>query len=529
MPGLLKGLLGLLLLMGLATGVRQAKALRDAVDIPDPNLRWALQLDVDPVPGTFDPLEQGAEIVMASMGQFIMTPDWDPPTPLTNGQLASLTSMGSYWKPIADLTGIEFCSQLKSVYLARCTATDWSPLGKLPALEELDLSECGIQDLSVLPEMPRLRQLTLSSNPIADLTPLRRYPHLEVLTLDHTMVHDLSPLSGLPLQRLSLGGSAVRDLTPLAQVPTLTAFSLHNSPAIDLAPLSALPSLEVLQLSGPELNTASLAPIRSLRTLQLSGDGVTSLDCLVNFPGLRELHVNNTRANDLSPLAGCPLVSELSLLGSFKDLSPIESLVGLEKFTAVSSSVTTLEFLRGKPLKSITLYCDAPYPSVEPIRDLRRLRSLSLGHGTPTYFEARDTTHTEDAAVDIDLAPLREMSLQSIKLDNLRLDPAALAELRPQSIVLSGCQLTRSTPTLYGPSVQYVMFDNLNRESLQQLEFAEAPESLQFNNCDLPELPPGRYKGMTRITFYKCTLGAKARAQLRPLRLRGVDIQLWQS
>ena len=68
---------------------------------------------------------------------------------------------------------------------------------ELAKLVELDCYECGIQDLTGLEYVTNLTTLYLGSNQISDVSPLASLTNLYALNLDSNLISDVSPLASL--------------------------------------------------------------------------------------------------------------------------------------------------------------------------------------------------------------------------------------------------------------------------------------------------------------------------------------------
>ena len=170
-----------------------------ALDIPDPNLRAAIENALGIPPGT----------------------------PIVPPQaMAALTRLEARNANISDLTGLEFATNLKDLELGygqvgnewrnSNTVSDLSPLASLTQLTSLDLPDNNISDVSVLANLTNLESLSLAGNPVSDILPLTGLTQLTRLNLSHTSIANISALAGLTnLTDLRLEWSKILDLSPL--------------------------------------------------------------------------------------------------------------------------------------------------------------------------------------------------------------------------------------------------------------------------------------------------------------------------
>ncbi|MBC1798591.1 hypothetical protein HCA55_17780, partial [Listeria booriae] len=126
--------------------------------------------------------------------------------PVSAEQLATITTLAdTAERPIADLTGIQQLSHLKTLHA--------------------EGNEGGrIQQLAPLASMKNLEHLTLRNEFIQDLTPLAKLTQLQSLDLSMNRITSVQALQGLTqLQTLRLTGNQVTDFRPLEALPAVQA------------------------------------------------------------------------------------------------------------------------------------------------------------------------------------------------------------------------------------------------------------------------------------------------------------------
>ncbi|MBC2165598.1 hypothetical protein HCB26_03265 [Listeria booriae] len=154
---------------------------------PDPNLAHAVYLELYPEKTLF-PERVNLEV------------------PVSAEQLATITTLAdTAERPIADLTGIQQLSHLKTLHA--------------------EGNEGGrIQQLAPLASMKNLEHLTLRNEFIQDLTPLAQLTQLQSLDLSMNRITSVQALQGLTqLQTLRLTGNQVTDFRPLEALPAIQA------------------------------------------------------------------------------------------------------------------------------------------------------------------------------------------------------------------------------------------------------------------------------------------------------------------
>ena len=143
-----------------------------AVDIPDPNLRAAIEEARGKAPGT----------------------------PIAPSDMASLTHLETRNANITDLTGLEFATNLTQLSLSygggetSHAVKDLSPLADLIQLTWLHLPGKSISDISAVAGLTNLTWLNLEGNPISDSSPVVGLTKLTGLYLGSNNISDISPL-----------------------------------------------------------------------------------------------------------------------------------------------------------------------------------------------------------------------------------------------------------------------------------------------------------------------------------------------
>ncbi|MCA8989671.1 MAG: hypothetical protein KDA78_18635, partial [Planctomycetaceae bacterium] len=194
---------------------------------------------------------------------------------------------------------------------------------------ELDLEGATITDLAIL-KGPPISRLSLKKTAVSDLSPLRGWP-LKHLNLEGTKVTDVTPLQGMPLENLVLAGLPIFDLKPLSGLP-LSKLWLGSTAVTDLEPLRGM-SLTTLQFYNTKVTDLSPLQGMPLDSLHASGTKVTDLTPLRGMPltGLR-LHAC-TELTDVSPLADCKELKQLTLPPNAKEIEFLRTLRKLERLS----------------------------------------------------------------------------------------------------------------------------------------------------------------------------------------------------
>ena len=211
--------------------ISQASA--QVVEIPDPNLERAIR----------EELGLSSEV------------------PITQQEMLQLTGFAVEVAEVETLIGLEYATNLKSLYLPRDNPIkDLTPLAKLTQLELLHMPGVPINDLTPLGNLTQLKDLTLTSCGIRDISPLASLTQLILLNLNSNAIVDVSPLANLTaLEELWLEGNDIVDVSPLANLTALKKLYLEGNPIVDVSPVQGL-SLTDFRYSVVNASEACVLP-----------------------------------------------------------------------------------------------------------------------------------------------------------------------------------------------------------------------------------------------------------------------------
>ena len=329
-----------------------------AVDIPDPNLRTAIENFLRKAPG--------AEITVDDMARLAFF---------------NAVDMG-----IRDLTGLEHAANLTSLSLGYNLIVDISPLAGLTQLEGLSLDHNSIVDISPLAGLTQLDRLWLDHNSIVDISPLAGLTQLKLLNLWENSIVDISPLAGLTqLKLLYLNYNLIADISPLAGLTQLTTLELLGNSIVDISSLAGLTQLTELYLwENSIVDISPLADLTQLEGLILNHNSIVDISPLAGLTQLDLLWLDHNSIVDISPLAGLTQLSYLQLLGNLiADLSPLVANTGLRNGDTVDVKVNPLSdasintHIPALQSRRVTVRFDEPEPT--PVVNSERADANSDG------------------------------------------------------------------------------------------------------------------------------------------------------
>ena len=261
----------------------------EPVDIPDPNLRAAIENALRRLP--------------------------DPNEPIFPSDMAGLTRLEARNANISDLTGLQTATNLtwlglgpeqvqQGVWRNSNSITDISALQGLTKLEVLDLEDNSISNISALERLTNLAVLNLGGNSISDISPLTELTNLTELYLWDNSISDMLPVAGLTnLTGLSLGFNTISDISAVAGLTNLTFLSLRHNSISDISPVVGLANLTRLALDINSISDMSpVAGLTNLTGLFLQDNSISDISAVAGLTNLTELALQDNSISDLSPL-----------------------------------------------------------------------------------------------------------------------------------------------------------------------------------------------------------------------------------
>ena len=368
------------------------------VDIPDPNLRAAVEAELGKASGdaiTADNME-ALRILLAPNANISDLAGLEHATNLRELNLGPEEAEGRLINSnsISDLSPLAGLTLLTKLGLGNNSIANISPLAGLTLLRFLGLWENSISDLSPLTGLTLLTDLRLRTNNITNLSPLARLTNLTWLDLGNNSISDISHLEGLTnLTTLNLEINSISDLSHLEGLTRLTWLDLEINSISDISPLAGLTNLRFLGLDNNSIADISpLAGLTSLRFLGLGTNNITDISPLVDIFFLRILGLGANNITDISPVARLTQLTDLNLENnSISDLLPLARLTRLTKLDLDSNSISDIS-----PLVANTRLGngDTVYLSVNP------LNSASINTHIPALVSRGVTVHFGDIVIE---------------------------------------------------------------------------------------------------------------------------------
>jgi S-ribosylhomocysteine lyase LuxS involved in autoinducer biosynthesis len=195
----------------------------------------------------------------------------DKPDELTDEDLKKVFTLEGKGKGIKDLTGLEKCTNLLLVNLAKNEIENVAPLKDIKNLQSLDLSHNKIVDVTPIGNITALQFLELSDNQITDVKPLTNLAKLSALYIAGNKIADVAPLGKLgKLSSLDLARNQVTDIKALENAAGLSLLKLSENQIVDISPLGKPISVRMLLLEKNKIT--DLAPLVAAAKADADGE-----------------------------------------------------------------------------------------------------------------------------------------------------------------------------------------------------------------------------------------------------------------
>jgi len=295
--------------------------------------------------------------------------------------LARVDRLNADIKGISSIEGIQYLTNLTTLYLNGNQINDINALSGLTNLRRLGLQDNEITDISMLSGLTNLTTLRLYSNQISDVSSLSGLTNLIYLSLSGNQISDISVLSDLiNLRFLYLPNNQISDISALSGLTSLTDLSLGGNQISDISAISGLTSLTLLLLGENQINdTSALSGLTNLTLLSLSRNQISDIDALSGFTSLTSLWLHTNQIDDIGALSGLTNLDYLSLENNqINDISPISSLTNLTKLILYNNQIIDISAISGLTSLTLLFLGENQIVNIEALSGLTNLRGLTL-------------------------------------------------------------------------------------------------------------------------------------------------------
>lgn len=207
--------------------------------------------------------------------------------PITQLNILDLRHLGVPYnkdRKVKDLTGLEYASNLRNLWIESAQNIDLTPITSLNNLQRLSF-QGRIQDVTPITALKNLDFLSVLGSQIQDITPFTQLTHLSELNLSGNRISDISPIAKLTnLTFLSAYSNSISDITPLAKLTRLTELNLNSNQISNITSLAGLTNLNRLWLNSNQIKDVNpLTGLVNLQVIHLEGNPIENRKPLLAF------------------------------------------------------------------------------------------------------------------------------------------------------------------------------------------------------------------------------------------------------
>jgi Leucine-rich repeat (LRR) protein len=191
--------------------------------------------------------------------------------PLAEADLKNVYILKAKGKGIKDLTGLDKCTNLAELNLAKNEIESIAPLAGLVNIQSLDLGKNKIADIAPVAKLVKLQYLVLESNQIESIDAVKDLKKLTSLYLAKNKIKSIAVLAEIPkLSSLYLDDNQVTDLSPLKNAKWVRLLGLRRNGIEDVSSLANMTELSFTFLQGNKLT--DLSPLIEMAKKDAEGD-----------------------------------------------------------------------------------------------------------------------------------------------------------------------------------------------------------------------------------------------------------------
>lgn len=306
-----------------------------------------------------------------------------------------------------------------SISLGKVTQSQLKQLHKFTELSYLALQNCYLtnEDLVIIAD---------------ELGMIRNDYELKVDFTGNQEITDITPLAKLEnLATLCIDGTAVTDLSCLTGSEKLNNLSVDNmEQPLQTESLSALTQLQRLSVIGMELNNiAFVQNMSELTVLDASDNQITDISALAGCETINELTLSNNPIEDLEPLRG--KLENLRIFecneANLRDISVLEDSYEMHTFFVDNNKIENLDALSEKNNLYNLSACNNIITDISVLASCHKLSSISLSHNQITDISALENLknikylYLNDNQIE-DISPLAEFAGEESTLESLTID-----------------------------------------------------------------------------------------------------------
>lgn len=196
-------------------------------------------------------------------------------------------------KSITDLTGLENCSELVTLYL----------------------QDNNIQTISQLEACTKIQTLNLANNPnIKD---------------NNSAIEKMSNLYDLDLSNTGMTKiDSINNLTNSVKTLRMTVLNISNNGLEDIEGIEKITTLQKLYLANGNLDNedmSAFSTLTGLTTLNISGNQISDISVLTNLTNIKYLYLNKNKIESIDAIKGKVFIELEFSENKVKDITPLSA------------------------------------------------------------------------------------------------------------------------------------------------------------------------------------------------------------
>ncbi len=372
-----------------------------------------------------------------------------PEGEINNLDMQTITQLYGDDNNIHDISGIEYCSDLRILYLQRNDINNIEPLSELIFLEIIALEKNQISDIKPLVDNRGIGlgedKLFLFGNPLNDKSILQYIPliqargvkiyfnakpsspgivnipdenfrivirehlnkptgdilntELDALTKIDARGRNIKNIYGieycLNLNNLDIGENSISDLIPLIALDQLSILKADNNLISYMEPFLWLDGLTNLHLNNNTLTSIDvLSHLYHLTTLLLHNTAIQDISPLSNLSNLQYLTLNDNPIENFEPLGNINSLNTLELMNLDQfDFSSIKDISNLQSLYLTNTPVVNLDSIAKITSLQNLLMTNCSLSNIDSLANLEKLRKLFLDNNNVTDITSLTELH----------------------------------------------------------------------------------------------------------------------------------------
>jgi len=224
---------------------------------------------------------------------------------ITNIELATIITMRKRTGNISNLTGIEYCKNLKYIDLYKHNLTDITKIGQLRKIEELNLYRNAVTNIDAIDGMNNLETLSVGYNEIADISVVLTLPKLKRLTVGNNPITNIDIITNLKnLEYISIMDLNLTNLNLISNMLNLIGIEARYNQITDISALSNFINLEYLSINNNQITDIGVVTnLLNARDINFNNNNVTDISAIASLPNLTGCGFSNNQISDISSIS----------------------------------------------------------------------------------------------------------------------------------------------------------------------------------------------------------------------------------